>query len=122
MSKSINVIGFSAEKIDENGESYYYECHATNKLEMLQQARIMERQYSAPVVGWYAITRTGCKMLGNDVHTLETIPADKVKYKKTNGRKTFNNQVAGRFVSIDKEGNIIDSSKDGIEWTNHRKI
>ena len=57
---TINVIGFSA---DEGGKRYV--CHATTKTEMVQEAKKMA-DCGHPVIGWYAQTNQGRKMLRYD--------------------------------------------------------
>ena len=78
-SQTINVIGFSAPEPLPDGSHRRYECHAMTKMEMLQEAKKMAGR-DMPVIGWFAQTNAGCRMLGPGVDIWEEIRADKIKY------------------------------------------
>jgi len=74
--ETINVIGFSVEINNQRRA-----CYAQNKMEMAQQKKIMAKE-GFPVVGWYAQTNTGCRMLGKDIFIWEEVPDHKIKHVK----------------------------------------
>ena len=79
-SQTIHVIGFSKEEKINEKTYRRHECHAMNKMEMVQKRKYMAK-HGTPVVGWLAQTKTGCKMIGAD-YTWEEIPDSKVSHIK----------------------------------------
>jgi len=74
---TIHVIGFSADEI-KGDKLQRSEVYAMNKMEMAQKKRIMEKE-GKWIVGWYAQTQTGCKMIGAD-YPYEEISDERVSH------------------------------------------
>lgn len=79
-SQTIHVIGFSEEVKVDDKTFRRYECHAMNKMEMVQKKKDMA-EHGTPVVGWYAQTKTGCKMIGAEFEWFQ-VPDNEVKHSK----------------------------------------
>ena len=73
--QTIHVIGFSKEE-----NQLRYECQAMSKLEMIQEKIKMEH-LGKPLVGWYAQTRAGSRILNNS-HPYENVPDSEINHVK----------------------------------------
>ncbi len=74
---TINVIGLGPELEPGRRRAFY----AMNKMEMLQEKAKAARDYNTEIIGWYAQTGTGARMIGVS-GTFEEVPDSDIKHIK----------------------------------------